>query len=101
MSAKTAKQLARMEGWRGDAYVYEVDPPMSYTEEYDGPVLTTPYVIVSASVVSITGPETYIFPAKKTGDVFEVADWGELDGSFRGGLDRAEALANAGYVVSS
>jgi len=49
----------------------------------------------------MSGPETYIFPAKKSGDIFEVADWGELNGSYRGGFDHAEALKGAGYEVRS
>lgn len=54
------------------------------------------YVIVSAAVVPISGPETYIFAANKNG---QVTDWIELPGSFRGALDHERALRNAGYEV--
>lgn len=43
-----------------------------------------------------SGPETYIFPADKTG---EIVNWSELDGSFKGGLDHEQALVNAGFEV--
>lgn len=89
---KAARYLTTLPGWIGDARVYELDPPM--LEE-------TRYVIVSAVDAMFTGPETYIFPAEKTGDVFDVADMLELDGSFRGALDHEQALANAGYEVMS
>lgn len=55
------------------------------------------YVIVSATVVPHSGPETYIFGADESG---EVVDWMELDGSFRGECDHEQALANAGYSVT-
>ena len=40
--------------------------------------------------------ETYIFPADEDGNVL---DWGELEGSYRGGMDHEEALHNAGYEI--
>lgn len=70
--------------------IYELDPPA------DG-VKT---VVVSANTVMFSGPETYIFPAEKHGDVYEISDWGELDGSYRGGLDHEEALRGLGYTVA-
>ena len=55
------------------------------------------FVIVSAA--SVFGAyETYIFEADEAG---EVTDWGELDGSFKGGLNHEQALRNAGYEVQS
>ena len=69
--------------------IYELDPP------HEGAKV----VVVSANNVMFSGPETYIFPAEKRGDVYEISDWGELDGSYRGGLDHAEALRLAGYEV--
>lgn len=96
---KTAKLLAKMSGWTGDARVFECEPPMpgnDWDNDAKGPFQ---YVIVSATNVMFFGPETYIFPAKKSGDVFEVEDFGELDGSYRGGLSHEEALNNAGYEI--
>jgi hypothetical protein len=81
---------------KGNANLYRVDPPVTY-EDYDkDAAATTEYVIVSAAVVPYSGPETYIFPANASG---EVTDWGELDGSYKGGLDHDEALRGAGYEV--
>lgn len=82
---------------RGDGRVYRVDPPIEQ-RDWDGEVEAThEYVWVSATVVPYTGPETYIFPSDADGNVL---DWGELDGSYRGGLDHAEALRGAGYEVT-
>jgi hypothetical protein len=79
----------RVTKMRGDARHYRTDPPLDGHE----------YVIVSAVVVEYGyGPETYIFPATATGTV---ADWGELSGSYRGGMDHAEALRGAGYVIDT
>ena len=73
------------EDWRGDE---------AHTRQ-------SQYVIVSATVVPYSGPETYIFAAHKAGDIFEVTDWMELDGSYRGELNHTKALSNAGYQVIS
>ena len=71
--------------------LYACFPPMT---EYNGKSYR--YVVVSASSVMFSGPETYIFPADKTG---EIVDWGELDGSYKGDLSHYEALMNAGYTI--
>ena len=83
-----AKRIKEMEGWKGRAYLYELDEPL------DG----HNYVIVSAAVVPYSGPETYIFPADGP-DAEDASDFGELDGSYRGGLSHEKALARAGYSV--
>lgn len=78
-----------------DAKWYRVDPPMT---DYgsDEPIR---HVIVSASNHPKYGIyETYIFPCDSTG---KLTGWGELPGSFRGGLDHEQALRNAGYEVLS
>ena len=85
---KTATELKRnLDGFNGDARLYRCAPPLDGHE----------YVIVSAAVVFMTGPETYIFGATKDG---EIENWSELDGSFRGGLDHVHALNEAGYEVT-
>ena len=53
-------------------------------------------MIVSSVVAIFSGPETYIFGAKEDG---EPADFSELEGSYRGGLDHKKALKNAGYSL--
>jgi hypothetical protein len=90
------------------ASLYRVDPPMTLeVTEYDVPnedgttgprwvTLSSEYVRVSASNVPRSGPETYIFLADERG---EPINWLECEGSYRGGLDHAEALTNAGYEI--
>jgi hypothetical protein len=95
-----AYERAQLNGWKGNARMYSLDVPIKYKtwqgdEERE---FETNFVIVSAIVDNITGvPETYIFPTNVIG---RVLDWGELDGSYRGGLDHAEALRNAGYEIT-
>lgn len=71
--------------WR----LYKLDPPLDGHDR----------VVVSAVPRAFdTGiPETYIFPAYS--DEFNVASWGELEGSFRGEMNHNKALRNAGYEV--
>lgn len=90
-----ARYITTLKGMRGDAQVFELDPPMH--DENDASVT---HVVVSAVIASFSGPETYIFPAELTDDgEWQVAGWGELEGSYRGGLSHTQALENAGYEV--
>ena len=89
MKATLIKNLA---GWKGDARLYRVDPPIQFNEDRK-----TNYVVVSAATVMFSGPETYIFPASSEG---EILDWLELPGSFRGAMDHARALEGAGYSIN-
>lgn len=76
-------------------HVYKVEPPMPVE---DGK--TARYVVASAVMAWTPDgdqPECYLFPSDKDG---EVTDWLELPGSYRGGLDHAEALRGAGYTVA-
>lgn len=78
--------------------LYLMTPPIKeegYSE--DDATLLWNYVVVSAVNAAYTGDETYIFPANEKGDI---VSWGELDGSMRGTLSHAEALANAGYTIA-
>ena len=93
---KTAQLIKQITHLRSDAHasLYQLSEPL---EGYDYGEDNTPaytYVIVSAAVVAFSGPETYIFPASHDG---EILNWGELPGSFQGGLDHAAALKRAGY----
>jgi len=101
---KTATLVAKLPSARTDARVYELSESMTW-HRWDGDKekeeLAT-HVVVSAAVVPFGGPETYIFPAgKDEGGDWQIADWLELEGSFRGGLDHAEALRRAGYEVAA
>lgn len=98
---KLAKKISgKLNDMNGVAYAYELDPPMKSQpwDEAEEPS-EFKYVIVSATVVPLTGPETYIFGARKAGDAVAIADYGELEGSYRGGLNHDVALHNAGYTV--
>jgi hypothetical protein len=66
--------------------LYRLEPPY---EDYD-------FVVVSATVVPYSGPETYIFGADSNGEILK---WLELPGSYRGGLSHETALKNAGYTT--
>ncbi len=99
---KEARLVTSLSGWNGDARVYELTPPLVVPADHwdtDTAGKSFRYVIVSAADVVFSGPETYVFPAEKHGDLFDVADWGELEGSFRGALDHERALGYAGYTV--
>ena len=73
---------------------YRLDPPLEYDPSWDGTKCLTQFIVVSASSLMPSGPETYIFPADKDG---QITNWLELDGSFRGELNHNRALANIGY----
>lgn len=82
----TASYIRTLEGWRGDARLFKVDPPLG----------AAAYVVVSAVIVPFSGPETFIFAADAEG---EVTSFSELPGSFSGALDHARALRDAGYTL--
>jgi hypothetical protein len=101
MAERIATYVKDVEGFRGVAKLFKMSPPVkyeSYTAEGDFEFVTktSEFVVVSATVVSFSGPETYIFPADSEG---VVTSWGELDGSYRGSLNHTSALERAGYVV--
>jgi len=84
----TAKLIRVLMGFRGNAQLYEMNPPYEHHK----------YVVVSAADVPFSGPETYIFPADEKGTV---VDWMEMDGSYHGGLSHQQALENAGYQLDN
>ena len=71
---------------QGHKALYKLNPPLEGHE----------FVVVSSVHAMFTGPETYIFPADKNG---KVTNWGELPGSYRGGLNHIKALEDAGYTA--
>lgn len=87
-------------GFNGSAKLWHLSEPVPYGWDYETeePEGTTEFVVTSAVVAMFSGPETYIFPASSTG---EVVSWGEMDGSYRGGLDHEQAIEGAGWVVIS
>ena len=97
---KTAKHIKTLKGFAGNASLYELSEPIEYDKPWDDedpPAKTTKLVVVSAANVMFSGNETYIFPSNEKG---EIIDWGELEGSYRGGLDHTEALRNAGFEIA-
>ena len=98
MKAKgVATFIKDIKNWKGDAQLFKLDSKVPYDYNYDKEVMEkeTQYVIVSA-VVAYSGPETYIFPADRNG---KFLDWGELNGSFQGGLDHKKALNGLGFKI--
>lgn len=93
-----ATLIKELDGFKGDARLYKVDPAIVQRDWDDNEVAKHDYVVVSAVDVMVSCPETYIFPANEHG---EIVDWGELDGSFKGGMDHEAALNLAGYAVTS
>lgn len=83
---KTATFVKNLKGFTGYASLYKLSEPLMDNE----------YVVVSATHAMHTGAETFIFPADSEG---KVTDWGELEGSYRGGLSHEEALEGAGYSI--
>lgn len=97
MSTKGKAAFVRnVPGWNGVARLYHVHPPMPFFDGSENDGLTTDFVIVSAVNVPLSGPETYIFPANKFGEVLTML---EQDGSFRGAMNHERALKNAGYRI--
>lgn len=91
-----ATLIKTMEDFTGHACLYYLDPPIEYTEYPEDRVLSTEYVIVSATIVPMQGAETYIFPCDSEG---KVINWLELDGSCKGTLEHLCALNAAGYEI--
>jgi hypothetical protein len=82
----------------GTAHLYRCDPPMADRQwDESAQPQEFEYVVVSATNAMFSGPETYIFGANEQGEIIE---WGELEGSYRGGLDHEEALRRAGYAAA-
>ncbi len=69
-----------LEGWTGTAKLWKVG---------------NSHVVTSAAIAMFTGPETYVFGCDEEG---EVADFEELEGSYRGDLDHDRAIS--GHVDS-
>jgi hypothetical protein len=94
-----ATLIRELSGFTGHAALYRLDPPITEVD-WDGDETGKEfeYVVVSAANVMFSGPETYIFPSDESG---EVVGWGELEGSYRGGLSHSTALAGAGYSLVS
>lgn len=83
---KTAILIKRVNGFIGRAHLFELRPPLAKNT----------YVVASSTVALFSGPETYLFSAKKSG---EVKSWSELEGSQRGTLNYKDCFSSIGYEV--
>jgi hypothetical protein len=87
-TATFIKSINRIHG--ASQELFKMEPPI---EHYNG--LFFDHVMVSGIYV-LGEPETFIFGASEDG---EVLDWIEMDGSFKGAINIARALNDAGYEV--
>lgn len=87
--------VRKLPGWRSDARLYRLSEPVAYG---DCDSLSTDHVIVSAVTVSLTGPETMIFPARVDGKCLLFDD---MPGSYRGALDHERAILGAGWEIAA
>jgi len=94
--SKSAEFVKELTGCTGVAKLYRLSPPLIDMDYEDKERGSYEYVVVSATVAMFSGPETYIFPSDAKG---KVTSYGELEGSYRGGLDHEAALRRAGYTV--
>lgn len=95
--------LRELGSFRGTAKFYRLSEPVRYCwcdgdEKCPGEDHFTQYVVVSAAVSFLEGPETYIFPASPDGDVIS---WGEMEGSFKGALNHKRAIEKAGWIYDN
>jgi len=95
---KEAKFIKKLKDYRGDARLYKVNEPVEFDRDYvlEKFIKKTSYIIVSATNVMFNGPETYIFPADKKGNVIS---WTELEGSRKGTLSHNKVLTEIGYSI--
>ena len=94
----TATYIKNLDNFNGVAKLYKLSDPLKFGGDYEGdPQGETSFIAVSAANAMFSGPETYIFPCDENG---KVIDWGELDGSYKGGLSHETALTNAGYIIA-
>lgn len=75
------------ENSRAQQTIYRLSRPITYGYEHDDS--KTQHIVVSATIVEGSGPETYIFPADENGVIL---DWLELPGSYGGGLEHDYAI---------
>lgn len=91
---KTAYVLKEnLKNFKGTAVLYRLDPPLEYQDDEN--TYSFEFVVSSAVVVPITGPETLIFPSNDKGNV---AWWTDITGC-RGVYSPSQAIEEEGYKV--
>lgn len=94
---KTARRIKNISAqFEGVAFLYELSESVTFNNGKKD--INTFHVVASATVIPMSGAETYIFPADEHGNVKYFV---ELDGSFRGKLDPDQAIEGLGYRVTS
>lgn len=95
MKAKRIKFVN--EDFPAEQVLWELDTPVKFNDGSEEEAeKETNFVVTSAVNAPFSGPETYIFPTDKDGNIL---DWLELHGSFRGYLDHEEAITGAGFEI--
>ena len=104
MPTLVAEFVSTLSGFRGNATLWKVSPPME-TDAWDPDgtrrVLEFSHVVVSAVEDYIHGfgvRETYIFGADETG---KVLNWLELPGSTKGIVSPDKIFSKLGYTIIS
>lgn len=90
---KTATFIKDLDGWRGHASLYRMEPPH---EGHEFVIASAVDLIIDGYVMPGPSCETYLFGANADG---EVEDYMELDGSLKSVKDHDAALIDAGYEV--
>ena len=91
---KTFKHVKKMDGFRGNADLYELSHPVTFFSwKEDGDVNTK--FVVASSIDNEIGTETYLFPSNESG---EILSFSELEGSSRGIVSHEYVLNGAGYT---
>ena len=89
--SKVATFVKQAENMKGQAEVYDVDPPI---KDWDGEEYDT---VVISSICGVYATECFIFPWDKEEDT--ISDWGELNGSKKGVVTPSELLRELGYEI--
>lgn len=84
----TATYVKDLEGWRGEAKLYNISEGITYDEDKH-----TNYIVISAveRFEYLYIHETCIFPSDLDGNIL---DWGELPGSQKNTTDHDLVLSN-------
>jgi hypothetical protein len=100
MSKKKVAYVAHdhLEGWRGHATLYRLEPAFTWTDWADGKRKQTTWIVVSAvdAFGLFGGEETYVFAADFNGKVKSMS---ELPGSLKGTLSHRKVLKEMGYEI--
>lgn len=89
-----ATLIKELDGGTGAQSLFKLSDHITVDGAQYDHVVVVSAVVVSATVVPYSGPETYIFVSDAEG---VIQNWCELDGSYRGGLNRREAIEGAGW----